>query len=222
MRTASAYLDRLFDKIVRRRKQAGGALLALAAAATLTYTVHPGDTLASIAAKECGTSTAWQPIYAANRAVIGADPNLIYAGQKLTFKCGASGAAVLTAAAVRSAPAPAGLGGKLLSEARTRTGDWYAWGGTGPTAFDCSGLVYWSAKQLGITLPRDTYGMLGGSPHLVRVYTPQPGDLAFFGSGHVELYVKPGVTFGAQQPGTQIGNHGYGGGYVPTVYLRLR
>lgn len=224
MRSPSAYLDRLFDKIVKDRKRTGGALALIAlAAAALTYTVQPGDTLATITAKTCGTSSAWQPLYAANRSVIGANPNLIYAGQKLTVKCGAPGAMALTAA-VRpvAVPAASGLGGRLLAEARTRTGDWYAWGGNGPSTFDCSGLVVWSAKQLGIALPRTTYDLLAGGPHLYPVSSPRPGDLAFFGPGHVELYVSPGVTFGAQQSGTRIGNHGYGGWWTPTAYLRVR
>jgi hypothetical protein len=57
---------------------------------------------------------------------------------------------------------------------------------------------------------------------LVPVSTPQTGDLAFFGTGHVELYVRPGVTFGAQQPGTDVGYHTYGGGYAPTAFYAIR
>ena len=119
-------------------------------------------------------------------------------------------------------PAPSGtLGARLLVTAETMTGVWYLYGGDTPAGFDCSGLVYWAALQLGITLPRDTYGMLAGSPHLVQVSSPEPGDLAFFGPGHVELYVRSGVTFGAQQSGTRIGYHDYGRYYVPTMYYRL-
>jgi cell wall-associated NlpC family hydrolase len=81
--------------------------------------------------------------------------------------------------------------------------------------------VFWAAGQLGITIPRDTFGMLAGSVHLVIVSSPEPGDLAFFGSGHVELYVSPGRFFGAQQTGTLVGFHNYGGFYVPTMYLRI-
>jgi LysM repeat protein len=44
------------------------------------YTVRDGDTLSGIAARH---GTAWRKIYAANRAVIGADPDLIVAGQRL-------------------------------------------------------------------------------------------------------------------------------------------
>lgn len=46
------------------------------------YTVQKGDTLSGIGAKY---GMSWQKIYDANRAVIGSNPNLIYAGQKLTI-----------------------------------------------------------------------------------------------------------------------------------------
>ncbi|GLP72285.1 transglycosylase [Streptomyces sp. TUS-ST3] len=44
------------------------------------YTVRSGDTLSRIAA---GHGTSWQKLYAANKAVIGADPNMIVPGQRL-------------------------------------------------------------------------------------------------------------------------------------------
>lgn len=99
----------------------------------------------------------------------------------------------------------------------------YVYGGDTPSGFDCSGLIYWAAQQLGISgMPRDTYGMLAAAGTVLeQVSDPQPGDLAFFGSGHVELYVRAGETFGAQQPGTDVGFHPYGGGYVPSGFYRV-
>ncbi|MBO4258309.1 transglycosylase family protein [Streptomyces griseorubiginosus] len=44
------------------------------------YTVREGDTLSVIAARH---GTTWQRLYAANKAVIGDDPNLIVPGQQL-------------------------------------------------------------------------------------------------------------------------------------------
>lgn len=137
-----------------------------------------------------------------------------------------------TLAAVHSSTAPAlappsgSLGARLLAEAETQKGVPYVWAGDTPGGgFDCSGLIYWAANQIGITgMPRDTYGMLGqgvGSGLLVPVSSPVPGDLAFFGSGHVELYVRSGETFGAQSPGTSVGFHSYGYGYTPTAFYRV-
>jgi LysM repeat protein len=44
------------------------------------YTVRQGDTLSAIAAQH---GTTWRKVYAANKSVIGADPNLIVPGQQL-------------------------------------------------------------------------------------------------------------------------------------------
>jgi len=44
------------------------------------YTVRKGDTLSKIAARH---GTTWQRLYAANKAVIGGDPDLIVPGQQL-------------------------------------------------------------------------------------------------------------------------------------------
>ena len=53
-------------------------------------TVHPGDCLWSIARRHLGPqatdaeiAAAWPSWYAANRDVIGADPNLLHPGQQL-------------------------------------------------------------------------------------------------------------------------------------------
>ena len=124
-------------------------------------------------------------------------------------------------------PVSGALGARLLAEAETMKGVPYHFGGHSPSGFDCSGLIYWAAQRLGISLPRSTFAMLAGSPHLFNIIghdNPRPGDLAFFGSGHVELYVSPGRYFGAQQSGTLVGFHTYGtvSGFVPTTYLRLR
>ncbi|MEV5267966.1 LysM peptidoglycan-binding domain-containing protein, partial [Streptomyces werraensis] len=44
------------------------------------YTVRPGDTLSGIAARH---GTDWRRLYAANRDVVGADPDVLVPGQRL-------------------------------------------------------------------------------------------------------------------------------------------
>lgn len=109
-------------------------------------------------------------------------------------------------------------------DARSRAGDPYAWGAAGPSAFDCSGLVYWAYRKAGITLPRDTYEMLAAvaSGLLQPTSHPVKGDLAFYGSGHVELFVRWGHTFGALQSGSPVWWHHYGGWWVPTLFFHVR
>ncbi len=110
---------------------------------------------------------------------------------------------------------------RAMNYALHQAGKWYCWGGTGPSCYDCSGLVYMAYGHIGISLPRTTYGMLA-SPKLVRVYHPMRGDLAFFGSGHVELMTDmPGVTFGAHDSGSRIGHIRWGGSFTPSAFYRV-
>jgi cell wall-associated NlpC family hydrolase len=99
----------------------------------------------------------------------------------------------------------------------------YIWGGTGPAGFDCSGLVYAAYRAAGVHLPRTTYEMLASSL-LVRISKAHAhrGDLAFYGTGHVELYAWGEKTFGAQDMGTLIGFHVMNAFWHPTMYFRVR
>jgi len=126
---------------------------------------------------------------------------------------------VIAPAANASAP-PLRL--RALAWAEAQTGKWYCYGGTGPSCFDCSGLVMQAYLHAGLRLPRTTYGMLA-SPHLVRIPASERrrGDLAFYGSGHVELVTRRG-TYGAQQTGTRIGWHRPSLWWRPTMYFRAR
>lgn len=65
----------------------GGATRTEPKVSSRRYTVKKGDTLASIAKRLTGSSN-WRPIYNANRAVIGGNPNRIKVGQKLTIPGG--------------------------------------------------------------------------------------------------------------------------------------
>ena len=128
-----------------------------------------------------------------------------------------------TEAAARSAAAKTVLPTRLRAFywARTQYGKPYIWGGTGPGGYDCSGLVMMAYRHAGISLPRTTYGMLA-SRHLVRVSHPLKGDLAFYGSGHVELYARGNLTFGAHSSGTIINWIQFGPWWHPTAYYRVR
>jgi peptidoglycan DL-endopeptidase CwlO len=108
-----------------------------------------------------------------------------------------------------------------LRWAEAQAGKWYCWGGTGG-CFDCSGLVMESYAHAGIALPRTTYGMLA-SRHLVAepASARQRGDLAFYGSGHVELVTAHG-TFGAESLGLPVGWHHPSVWWHPTMYFRVR
>ncbi len=107
--------------------------------------------------------------------------------------------------------------------ALAQQGKWYCWGGTGPSCYDCSGLVWAAYRSVHIMLPRTTYEMLD-SRQLVRISKAQArrGDLAFYGTGHVELVDRRNITFGAHATGQQIGWMRIDPYWHPTAYYRVR
>jgi cell wall-associated NlpC family hydrolase len=109
-----------------------------------------------------------------------------------------------------------------LHWAEDQTGKWYCWAGAGPTCYDCSGLVMAAYQEAGISLPHSTYAMLdSGLLEQVSAADRRPGDLAFYGTGHVELVTRYG-TFGALETGTQIGYHDTNEWWHPTMYFEVK
>ncbi|MCG0773827.1 peptidase M23 [Lactiplantibacillus plantarum] len=90
----------------------------------------------------------------------------------------------------------------------------YVWGAAGPSAFDCSGLVEYTLKKLGISFPRTSGEQYKASKH---VSNPKPGDLAFFGPGgseHVGVYTGHGEFYSAENEKDGMGiSKVHGGGY---------
>ena len=72
-----------------------GSAASSARTTSSTYVVRPGDTLSRIAARH---GTSWQQLHAANRNVIGSNPNILRVGQRLVLR-GAAAPAVRPAAA---------------------------------------------------------------------------------------------------------------------------
>lgn len=92
----------------------------------------------------------------------------------------------------------AGAGGQAaVAAALGQVGTPYAWGGTTPAGFDCSGLVQWSYAQAGIELPRTAAEMALGQQ--VNYEDLQPGDLAVW-DGHVAMYAGDGMMVEAGDP----------------------
>ena len=108
--------------------------------------------------------------------------------------------------------------------AKSQAGKPYLYGGTGPNGYDCSGLVYAAYKRAGFTLPRTTQDMLA-SGKFSRTGNPRAGELAFFGTGHVEFVTNERrTTYGALHSGTVLWWHKWysGSSWHPTVYLYVR
>jgi cell wall-associated NlpC family hydrolase len=73
-------------------------------------------------------------------------------------------------------------------------GDPYVWGGSSPAGFDCSGFIWYLARQANKTVSRGLLGQYNAGPHPGRDEL-QPGDLVFFqntyetGLSHNGVYV---------------------------------
>lgn len=98
-----------------------------------------------------------------------------------------------------------GSGTSALAAGLTRVGDPYVWGATGPSQFDCSGLVQWAFKQVGKTVPRTSSQQAAyGTP--VPKKDMQPGDVVFFYSdaSHVGIYAGNGLMLHASTFGVPV------------------
>lgn len=78
-----------------RMKELKAGVTKLLTSAGVTYTVKKGDTLGGIASNYPGVT--WQEIYAANKAIIGSNPNVIKPGQVLTIPVPVTGGAEVEA-----------------------------------------------------------------------------------------------------------------------------
>jgi peptidoglycan DL-endopeptidase CwlO len=97
------------------------------------------------------------------------------------------------------------IGARAVKAAATQLGKPYVFG-SGPSteSFDCSDLVQWSYAQLGIAIPRDTYGQQ-------EVLKPKDwsdlrvGDPIYRRSGgHVVIYAGNGRVIAAPHSGTVV------------------
>ncbi len=97
------------------------------------------------------------------------------------------------------------VGTKALNAALSRRGDPYIWGASGPSEFDCSGLVMWAYGQEGIHLDHYTGDQWTEGQHVSRDQL-QPGDLVFFYAdiSHVGLYLGDGLMVDAPSFGQDV------------------
>jgi peptidoglycan DL-endopeptidase CwlO len=114
------------------------------------------------------------------------------------------------------------VGVQALKFALSVIGCPYVWGGAGPCAFDCSGLVVWAYAHVGITLEHFTGDLWDEVVH-IPVSELEPGDLVFFYQdiGHVGIYIGNGLMVDAPTFGQDVQiqpvmwNVLVGAGYVP-------
>ena len=98
----------------------------------------------------------------------------------------------------------------VISFVKAQVGKAYVSGATGPSAYDCSGLVQTAFKQVGVSLPRVSQDQSTAGTQ-VSLSNLQPGDILYWGSAgsayHVAVYVGGGMFVGAQNPSDGVAEH---------------
>jgi peptidoglycan DL-endopeptidase CwlO len=79
----------------------------------------------------------------------------------------------------------------------------YVWAGTTPAGFDCSGFTRFVYAHFGISLPHSSYAQWALGRHVPRSQL-RPGDLVFFGLGHVGIWIGAGRFIHAPHTGTVV------------------
>jgi murein DD-endopeptidase len=100
------------------------------------------------------------------------------------------------------------VGSEIVIRAISLLGAPYQWGGAGPDAFDCSGLVHFIHNELGIEVPRTAEEQFKAATR-IDVDELEPGDLLFFKIrgkrvSHVAIYAGSGRFVHAPQTGRPI------------------
>jgi cell wall-associated NlpC family hydrolase len=118
----------------------------------------------------------------------------------------------------------------LNSQRKHRT--WYAFSGSSPRGWDCSGLVLWTYQQIGVELPHraSEQGELGRKVNTKNGEKPKYGDIVVFkykGSSsayHVGIYLSKDKMMHAPRPGSSTRVESirtFGGNYSKVSYIRV-
>lgn len=90
----------------------------------------------------------------------------------------------------------------FISVLEDQIGKPYVWGATGPSSFDCSGLVYYCLNKSGTKIARLTAQGFYNKCTKVNASNRQVGDLIFWANSskvyHVAVYVGNGMQIGAE------------------------
>jgi peptidoglycan DL-endopeptidase CwlO len=121
------------------------------------------------------------------------------------------GANVAASTGAGSAQPPSLAAATAISFAEQQLGKPYLYGGTGPDAYDCSGLVMMAYRAAGVYLPRTSQQQWAAGPR-IPAGQELPGDLVFFAGadgtpqapGHVGIVIGNGEMIEAYATGFPI------------------
>jgi len=115
------------------------------------------------------------------------------------------------------------LGEMAAAVALEQVGVPYRYGGSGPSGFDCSGLVQYSYSRAGKRVPRTT-GQLWSSTRAVGRHELRTGDLLFFNiegkMSHVGLYLGGRRFVHAPSSGRTVSVASLDAPYYKTAFVR--
>jgi cell wall-associated NlpC family hydrolase len=116
-------------------------------------------------------------------------------------------------------------GRQALTAALSQQGTPYAYGGTSPGGFDCSGLTGWAYAKIGISLPRTSSEQYGVGTSVAKSAV-QAGDLVFFdtagaGASHVGIALSKSTAVSATSSGGVM-QHSIASGYWAAHYIGAR
>jgi len=105
------------------------------------------------------------------------------------------------------APSNGSKGQQIVNTAAKYYGVRYVYGGTTPSGFDCSGLVQYVCREVGISVNRTSRDQFKNGV-AVSYNDLQPGDLVFFAKGssisHVGIYAGNGEVIHSPRPGKVV------------------
>ena len=141
----------------------------------------------------------------------------VYAGGGFTVTAAAPGPQASCQPGTTSITVPNQAVATVIAYARQQIGKPYLWGGTGPSAFDCSGLMMMAYRTAGIDIPRTSELQWLWGPRVPAGHEA-PGDLVFFAGsdgtttspGHVGLVIGHGLMIEAYATGFPIRISPYG------------
>ncbi|AUY52099.1 C40 family peptidase [Streptomyces sp. CB01881] len=105
-----------------------------------------------------------------------------------------------------SLPQGSGMAGAAVANAMGKQGSPYIWGATGPSGFDCSGLMVWAYGKAGVSLPRTSQAQAGYGSPVASLADAQPGDLIIYrpDHSHVGMYIGNGMVVHAPHTGDVV------------------
>jgi cell wall-associated NlpC family hydrolase len=99
-----------------------------------------------------------------------------------------------------AAPSESGIAEKFVQAALTSKGRPYVWGASGPSSWDCSGLVQWAARKCGVSFPKPVSSQLARCQWItVQQAIATRGALLIRGqNGHIAISLGNGMTIEAR------------------------